>query len=209
MVCRRGRCGRFSATYEGPCADSPVPHCDHTPSTRGVTGLPTASCATASDPLIGGVRGGRFPDVTVGILVTVIGGVILAATLALSKSIRDRVKAKGEEATETIRIEPPAGLQESTTVRYALLYVRDGTDEVAGQAEPRNEVVDFHRAGPTALEARLVYRRKLGCQFKCFFDIREGAMSRELIAMLTADGPWTLDEPKLVLREGDTWSRYH
>jgi hypothetical protein len=148
-------------------------------------------------------------DVTVGILVTVIGGVILATILGVSKLTRDRLKAKGEEATETIRIEPPAGLQASAAVRYALLHVRDGTDEVAGNEEPKNEVINFARADTTALEATLVYRRKLGCQFKCFVDVREGTLSPVDIELLAADRPWALDKPKPVLRNGYPWSRYH
>jgi hypothetical protein len=142
------------------------------------------------------------------ISVTVIGALIVAGLLAARRKGWGWFRAKRSSANEPIRIEPPHELSPSRGIRYALLYVRDGTDAIAGDEPPVNKTIEFTSVSPTTLEAKLVYRRALGCQFKCFFDVRDETFSVEDINRLTADRPWRLDGPKPVENDDARCTRY-
>lgn len=139
----------------------------------------------------------------------VIAGLIVAGFLAARRSGWGWFEAKRASAREPIRIEPPPELSPSRGIRYALLHVRDGTDAVAGDEPPANKTIEFKRVSPTTLEATVVYRRGLGCQFKCFFDVRDEEISVKDIERFMAGKRWRLDDPKPVDIDGYRCTRYY
>jgi hypothetical protein len=74
------------------------------------------------------------------------------------------------DAKKNIAIKPSQKLL-NMSVRFGLLHVRDGKDEVVGHVPPLNEEIWFQNLDDRGtLVAAITYDRPLGFQFKCFVD---------------------------------------
>ncbi|MCK4732263.1 MAG: hypothetical protein KAT65_07380 [Methanophagales archaeon] len=95
-------------------------------------------------------------------------------------------------------------------LRWGVIYVRDGRDDVVHKlserekwfARLRNKIIYFKGDNPKKAKKAIRFYRTLGCQFKCFVELDNPKLFKDLSGFLEANGYKEISKGK---RYGRVW----